>query len=83
MLAKVGDRRRHGTGDVEPAVIVEALIFDGEDGVDEVRRNVGERGVHPLLFEDAEHQVIVVVVNRGRLVHLPDPGDGFFVRQPR
>ena len=39
-VAKVGDRRSRHAADVEAAVIVEPLIFDGEDRVDEVRRNV-------------------------------------------
>ena len=80
-MSKVGDRCSGRAREVEAAVIVKALIFDSQDGVDEVWRHTRERCVHPLLFEDAEHQLIVVIVDGSRLVHLPDPRDGGLIRQ--
>src|SRR4029450_6893956 len=39
---------------VDPVVIVEALILDGENRVDEVRRHARQRHVDPFVLEDRE-----------------------------
>ena len=64
---------RHGRGEdahqVDAAVIVEALIFDRDDRVHEVRRDVGEWCLYAPLLKDREHRAIVLVVQRRRLRH--------------
>ena len=81
MMTEVRERGRRSAADVESAVIVKVLILDGQNRVDEVRRYARQRRVHPLLLEDRERQLIVVVVDRRRLVHVPDPRDRLFIRQ--
>ena len=62
-------------------MVVEALILDGENRVDEVRRDNRQGCIRPLLLEDAEDEASVVVEDRGRLVHLPDLRNRLFIRQ--
>ena len=51
--------------------------------LDEMRRHARQRGVDSPLLEDGERQLIVAVVNRCGLIHLPDPRDRVVVGQIR
>jgi hypothetical protein len=53
-------------------MIVEALILDGQDGLDELSRDARERNVDALLAEDGERLTILHVKERRRLRHRAD-----------
>ena len=82
-IPHVRPRRRDDADGVEPRVIVEPLVFDGENRVDEVRRDAGERRLDALFLENREGQLIVAVVDRRRLVHFANPRDGGLGRKVR
>ena len=71
-MPQVGDRGRHDTHDIEAVMVVKALILDRDDRVNQIGRDLLERHVDALLFEDGEDQRVGVVVHRRRLIHLPD-----------
>jgi hypothetical protein len=64
-------------------VLVEALVFDGDDGLDEVRRDLPDWDLDPLLLEDREGRIVGGVEDRRRLRHLPDRAKGVAVGQTR
>ena len=68
-VPNVGQSRRRHTDEVEALVLIEALILDGDDGLNEVRRDLGQRDVDPLFLVDRECRL--VVLRRGR--SSPDP----------
>src|SRR6185295_5206502 len=77
--ADVRDRRRCDADQVEAAMLVEALIFDVENRVDQIRRDLGERHIDALLLVDRERHSVRGVEDRRRLVHLADFADGVLV----
>ena len=63
---------QHGRGDpdrVDAVVFVEALILDGDHRVDQVRRDLLERDLDPLLFEDGKDGRVAGVENSRRPRH--------------
>ena len=72
----VGQRRGGDADEVEAAVIVEPLILDRDERLRQVGRNLGQRHFDPLLLEDGEGELIRIVEDRGRLVHLADATQG-------
>ena len=83
--APVTQVRQHGRGyanEVESAMVVEALVFNRDDGSDEVGRDLADGSVDPLLSEDGERQLIVDVVDDRRLVHLAQALDRGLGGQP-
>ena len=53
--ARDRDRRADDANRVEAVVIEEAAIFDGDDRLDQVRRNLGKRHLNPVLFGDGKN----------------------------
>jgi hypothetical protein len=59
-------------------VRAEALVFDGDERVDEMRRDVGQAHLEAALLEDGEGRLVLHVVEHrrlGHLAHAPDVGD--------
>ena len=67
---EVGDHRAANPHHVDPGVFAEALILDGEHGVDEMGRDVGECHFEPPLVENREGRHVDGVVEDGGLRHL-------------
>ncbi len=57
---------------------VEALIFDRDDRVNEMRRNIRQRHVDPLFVENREGELVVGVVHERRLGHVAHTPDRVF-----
>ena len=68
---------------VDAAVIVEALILDGDDRLHEVRRDARQRHFDPLLAENRERRLVVNVEQQRRLRHRADAADRGLVRETR
>ena len=73
-FAQVRERRAGNPDQVHAAVLVEALILDGHDGLHQERRDLGERHLEALLLEDREGRPPVGREQRRRLRHVADPG---------
>ena len=71
-LAKIAQRRAGDANDIDPIVIVEALILDGENGIHQVRRHARQRNINPLFLEDGERWLVGTIEERRRLVHRAD-----------
>ncbi len=67
---EVGHHRSADADEVDAGVRAEALILDGQDGVDEVRRDVGQRHLETALLEDGERRGVGRIVEDGGLGHL-------------
>ena len=63
-------------------MIVETLILDGDERVEEIWGDLGERHINPLLLEDRKRQLVLVVEDRRRLIHDAHPRDGGAIRKP-
>ena len=74
-LANAADAMRM---QVEPVMRVEALIFDRDDRVDHMRRDIRQRHVDALFVENREGELVVGIVNDGRLGHVPHTPDRVF-----
>jgi hypothetical protein len=61
-------------------VIVEALIFDGDDRGHEASRHALERHVDALLTEDGERLLILGIEHRRGLHHRPDAAQRSSIR---
>ncbi len=68
-LQVLQDRAADAHG-IDAAVIEEALIFDGNHGVDEVLRHLLQRNFDPLFLEDGEGGLVGGVEDRRRLDHI-------------
>ncbi len=77
----VGQHRGADPHGVEAVVIVEALVFDRENGRLQVRRDLRERDIDALFLEDRECELVVAIENRRRLVHLAQTPQGVDVRK--
>ena len=77
----VGHRRGADADEIEAVVIVEPLILDGDERLDEMRGNFGERHVDPLFLEDGEGELILGVEDRRRLIHVAHLRDGVADRE--
>ena len=76
--APVSNIRESGGDDakkVEAIVIVEPLIFDRDQCVKQIGRNLRQRLFDPLLLENRERQAVGTVVHRRGLGHLADASD--------
>ena len=56
-------------------MLVKPLIFDREQRLGQIRRDVEERHVNALLFINRERELIFAVEDRRRLIHDADPAD--------
>ena len=80
-LAQVGERRAGDAHDVDAAVAAEPLILDGEQRLDQVRRDIGQRHVEAAFVEDGERRGVGGVVEDGGLGHLAHPPHVLDARQ--
>jgi hypothetical protein len=71
-LSEVGDHRSADADDVDAAVVVEPLVLDGQNGADQIRRDLIERHFYPLLLEDRERRPPVGIEHGRRLGHVAD-----------
>ena len=78
MLATAAEAMRT---EIEPVMLVEALVLDRGDGLGQVRRHLGERHLDPLLLEDREREAVLVVEHRRRLIHFADAAQRVLVGQ--
>jgi len=81
-VATYGDGRGRNTHEIEAPVLVEPLIFDGDDRLGQVGRDIGQRHFQPLLLENGKGEPIRIIEDGGRLVHLADAPQGVDVRKP-
>jgi hypothetical protein len=81
-MADVRQPRRHNPDGVEAMMVVIPLIFDRNQRVHQIRRDLFERHFDPLLFEDGEDERVRGVIHRRGLVHLADPLDGVLIGKP-
>src|SRR4029079_1447877 len=81
--AEVRDERPGDADHVEAAVLEEALVFDRENRVHEMRRDAVDRDRNPLLFEDGECRTPFRVIERRRLSHHGDVSYVAGARQTR
>ena len=72
MHAQIVHRRGGNAHEIDAAVVVEALVFDGDDRVHQVRRDLGQRRFNPPLLKNRERRVIVLVIQRRGLRHRAD-----------
>ena len=67
---RFGPCRAGNPEQVHAAVFVEALIFDRQNRLPQVRGHPGQRHVDAVFLEDGEHRAIVDVVERRGLRHI-------------
>ncbi len=73
--AKIRDECPADAPAVQAVVLVEAPVFGGQHGMNQVRRNVGEAHRDAPFLEHGEDRLAVLVVNRGgrgQVAHLTD-----------
>jgi hypothetical protein len=68
-MADVGHGRGADTHEVESVMVVKTLVLDVDQGVDEIRGDLGERHFDPLFLEDGEGELILAVKDARRLIH--------------
>jgi hypothetical protein len=79
--ARVGDDGRTDAHQVDPVVLVEALVLDRDDGLAHRLADLLERHLDALFLEDGEHRLVALVVERGRLRHVAHRRQGTAVGQ--
>jgi hypothetical protein len=81
-VTHVGQRRRADTHEVESVMVVKPLVFNVDEGLYEIRRDLGERHFDPLLLEDGEGELILAVKDARRLIHDAHLRDGIPIGKP-
>ena len=67
-----GDRRADDADRIEAVVIEEAAILDGDDGLDQIRRDLGKRHLDAVLFGDGKNFPIGRVKKDVRAGHVAE-----------
>ena len=76
----VVQRRAGDTHDIDPAMVVEPLILDGQDRLHELWGDLRQRDVNALLAKDGKGLTIARVEDRRRLRHRADAAQGLAIR---
>ena len=80
-LPEVGENRAEHAHRIHAPVIVEPLVLHGHQRAHEVRRNLLQRNLDPLLLVDGERRPIRGIEQRRGLRHVADPAQALAVGQ--